>query len=226
MSTVLITGGNRGIGLELARQYSAEGWTVLATARQPEQAEALATLGAQVSIVPLEASDGASIQALAANLRGVPIDVLIANAGISGDLKAAAQAVSRDDFLNVMAVNVIGPLLLARALKPNVLLGQRRVVAAMSSLMSSISANDWGTQYAYRASKTALNAIWRTLAREWGADGLCCVLLRPGLVATDMTGGAGQPVQASVAGMRQVIEGLSLKDRGRLIGFDGQDVPW
>ena len=97
---------------------------------------------------------------------------------------------------------------------------------AMSSLMSSISANDWGTQYCYRASKTALNATWRSLADEWRPDGISCVLLRPGFVKTDMTNHQGMEVSDSVAGMRQVIGGLGLADSGRVIGFDGLDVPW
>ena len=96
----------------------------------------------------------------------------------------------------------------------------------MSSLMSSISSNDWGEQYAYRASKTALNATWRSLADEWRPEGIACVLLRPGLVKTDMTGERGMDVRVSVAGMRNVLDMLSLADSGRCIGFDGLDVPW
>jgi NAD(P)-dependent dehydrogenase (short-subunit alcohol dehydrogenase family) len=92
--------------------------------------------------------------------------------------------------------------------------------------MSSISSNDWGTQYCYRASKTALNATWRSLADEWRPDGISCVLLRPGLVSTDMTEGRGMDASVSVAGMRNVVGSVALADTGRVIGFDGLDVAW
>jgi NAD(P)-dependent dehydrogenase (short-subunit alcohol dehydrogenase family) len=112
------------------------------------------------------------------------------------------------------------------ALKANLLAGDRRLALGMSSLMSSISSNDWGTQHCYRASKTALNAVWRSLQEEWVADGICCVVLRPGFVKTDMTDHQGLDVDVSVAGMLSVIDGLTVGDGGRLIGYDGEDVPW
>jgi NAD(P)-dependent dehydrogenase (short-subunit alcohol dehydrogenase family) len=129
-------------------------------------------------------------------------------------------------MLRVFDTNMFGPLRLMTALKPNLMAGDRRLALGMSSLMSSISSNDWGTQHAYRASKTALNAAWRSLQEEWAADGICCVLLRPGFVKTDMTGHQGLDVDVSVAGMLSVIDGLALSDSGRLIGYDGKDVPW
>lgn len=92
--------------------------------------------------------------------------------------------------------------------------------------MSSISSNDWGTQHCYRASKTALNALWRSLADEWRPEGIACVLLRPGFVKTDMTNHQGMEVEDSVSGMLNVMRGLSPADSGRVIGFDGLDVPW
>lgn len=224
MPRVLISGANRGIGLELARQFSEAGWQVIGTARQPVQAEALAATGAQV--LPLHADDEASILALKATLKETPIDVLIANAGIALNLDAGPGDVTRKEFSQTIRTNTWGPLALARALKPNIAASELRLCCAMSSLMSSISANDWGTQYGYRASKAALNAAWIGLADEWRPDGITCLLLRPGMVATDMTEGRGIPVQQSVGGMKQVIEGLSPADAGRIIGYDGLDVPW
>jgi NAD(P)-dependent dehydrogenase (short-subunit alcohol dehydrogenase family) len=127
----------------------------------------------------------------------------------------------------VMAVNAFGALALAAALHPNLRAGTRKLAIAISSLMASIAMNDFGTQYVYRASKTALNALWSSLALEWRGDGIACVLLRPGLVRTRMTDFRGDlDARESVAGMRRVIAGLSLADSGRFIGYDGKDVPW
>ncbi|MFE3837602.1 SDR family oxidoreductase [Pseudogemmobacter sonorensis] len=223
-STILISGANRGIGLELARQFAEGGWQVIGTARDPAGASALRETGA--TVMPLEATDPASIAALTSQLAGQPIDVLIANAGIAFNLGAPPAQVTRADFVKVIRTNTIAPFMLATALKPNILASGRKVVSAMSSLMSSIGANDWGTQYTYRASKTALNASWKALAREWAPEGITAFLLRPGMVATDMTEGQGIDVTLSVAGMKKVVEGLGTADAGRIIGYDGFDVPW
>ena len=226
MPTVFISGANRGIGFEFARQYRAEGWTVHGTARVPAEAADLAMTGAMVH--PLDVADEASIDALAKRLDGAPIDVLIANAGVSGDLSLTPEQVTAREILEVMTVNTFAPLRLAASLEPNLRAGTLRRACAISSLMSSITANDWGTQYVYRASKSALNVVWHTLAQEWRPQGICCVLLRPGYVRTRMTGfdSKGIDVGESVSGMRRVVDGLTLADSGRLIGYDGLDVPW
>jgi NAD(P)-dependent dehydrogenase (short-subunit alcohol dehydrogenase family) len=227
MPSVLISGANRGIGLEFARQYAAEGWRVHATARDPEAAAALRELGDGVSLYPLDVAEQRSIDALARALDAAPIDLLIANAGISGDLQRPPELIDREEIVAVMAVNAFGALALAAALQPNLMRGKLKIATAISSLMSSIAMNDFGTQYIYRASKTALNALWTSLAQEWRGHGIICALLRPGLVRTRMTNFKGdlEPGE-SVAGMRRVIAGLSLADSGRLIGYDGKDVPW
>lgn len=224
MSTILIAGANRGIGREFVRQFGARGWTVLATARNEAGRAALADSGAE--ILPLDITCDESIAALAAALNGRPLDAVIANAGISGDQTRAAEALDWAEFSRVMETNAVSPLMLMAALKPNLAAGERRLALGMSSLMSSIASNDWSTQYAYRASKTALNAMWRSLADEWRPDGITCALLRPGFVKTDMTGHQGMAVEVSVAGMVGVVERLSIADSGRCIGFDGLDVPW
>ncbi|MBB3594893.1 NAD(P)-dependent dehydrogenase (short-subunit alcohol dehydrogenase family) [Rhizobium sp. BK529] len=225
MSTILISGANRGIGFELARQFAADGWTVLGTARDPSGAGELDAISG-VTVLPLEVTKGTSIEALCDDLDGRPIDVLIANAGIAFNLEAKPAEVTREDFLKVVETNTFAPLALAAALKPNLLAGELKIATAMSSLMSSIGANDWGSQYTYRASKTGLNAVWSSLAAEWRPDGIICTLLRPGLVATRMTNFSGIPVETSVAGMKAVVSGLTMSDSGRIIGYDGIDVPW
>ena len=224
MSSILIAGAGRGIGWEFTRQLIDAGWEVHATARNTAGEIALANAGA----IPhrLDIADDASIAALARELDGLPLDAVFANAGISGDVTLPMEAVTHEEMFRVMNTNTLSALLLTVALKPNLLFGHRRLALGMSSLMSSISSNDWGEQYAYRASKTALNAMWRSLADEWRPEGIACVLLRPGLVKTDMTGERGMDVGVSVAGMRNVLDMLSLADSGRCIGFDGLDVPW
>lgn len=225
MSTMLISGANRGIGLELARQFAHGGWSVIGTARDVSSATELAAFP-NATVLPLDVTDATSIAALAENLAGRPVDVLIANAGIAINLSATPAEVTREDFLKVVRTNTFAPLALAAALKPNLLASERRIALAMSSLMSSIGANDWATQYTYRASKTGLNALWRGLAQEWLPEGILCGLIRPGMVATQMTGYRGIPVETSVAGLKKVIEAFGPADAGRIIGYDGTDVPW
>lgn len=224
VSTILIAGASRGIGREFVRQFGAAGWAVHATARDDDDCAKLA--GSGVMVHRLDVTSDASIAALASALSGVPFDAVLANAGITGDIALPIDAVDRADMLRVFDTNTFGALRLVAAMKPNLIAGRRRLALGMSSLMSSISSNDWGEQYCYRASKTALNALWRSLADEWKPDGIACVLLRPGFVKTDMTNHQGMEVEVSVAGMMKVIAGLSLADSGRVIGYDGLDVPW
>src|SRR2546428_366772 len=178
MPSVLISGANRGIGLEFARQYAADGWQVYATARNMADTAELEALGERVAIHRLEVTDQRSIEALARVLGETPIDVLIANAGISGDLARPVERIDQREMVDVMAVNAFGALALAAALLPNLTAGTRKIAIAISSLMASIGMNDFGTQYVYRASKTALNALWTSLALEWRVHGIACVLLR------------------------------------------------
>ena len=128
------------------------------------------------------------------------------------------ETIGRTDFLDVFAVNTFGPLVLASALLPNIEIGKRKLATAMSSLMSSISRNDWGTQHVYRASKTALNAVWTSLAREWRPRGIACVLIRPGYVRTDMTKFQGDlDPPESVRGLRRYRAADRLRRRGRAV---------
>jgi NAD(P)-dependent dehydrogenase (short-subunit alcohol dehydrogenase family) len=227
VNSVLISGANRGIGLEFARQYAADGWRIHATARDLADAADLQALAGDVRIHRLDVTEQRSIDDLANELGETPIDLLIANAGISGDLARPPERVTREEIIEVMAVNSFGALALAAGLLPNLRRGERKLATAVSSLMGSIGLNDWGTQYVYRASKTALNALWTSLGREWQSHRIACVLLRPGLVRTRMTNFQGdlEPGE-SVGGMRRVIADLSLADSGRIIGYDGVDVPW
>jgi NAD(P)-dependent dehydrogenase (short-subunit alcohol dehydrogenase family) len=217
MPTVLITGANSGIGLEFARQYAADSWSVVATARRPEAAGELNKLGAEVW--PLDAADPASINALAASLKDRGIDVLIANAGM------LPRGVDAGEWAKAFATNCIGPTLLAKALKPNMVAGGKMV--AITSKMGSIADNDSGGAIAYRSSKAALNAAWRSLSIDWRGDDVTLAMLHPGWVQTDM-GGAGAAIAppTSVTDMRKTIAGLTPNQSGSFLNYDGQELPW
>jgi NAD(P)-dependent dehydrogenase (short-subunit alcohol dehydrogenase family) len=215
MPTVLVTGASRGIGLEFARQYAADGWKVIATARGPvPQLEALG-----VRVETLDMRDFAAVEGFSDGLAGTPLDVLVANAGISAGprIDSAAEA---EAALETLAVNAVAPTLLARRLLPNLANGR---IAAITSRMGSI-ADSSGGYLGYRASKAALNAAWYALSREVRVP---LVLLHPGWVQTDM-GGASAPVAPaeSVAGMRRVIAGLTAQNSGSFLDYRGQPIPW
>lgn len=225
MPTVLITGANRGIGLELARQYAADGWRVLATCRAPGAAADLAAVQGDVAILRLAVDDPASIEAVAAELKGQPVDVLFNNAGINRRV-ASIDSVDYAAWAESMVTNLFGPIRVAAALKDNVLASDRKVMAFVSSKMGSIAENGGGS-IVYRSSKTALNMAVSCLAKELGGRGAVAVLFHPGHVRTDM-GGAGAPVTPadSAAGMRKVIAGLTPADNGAFRNFDGATLPW
>jgi NAD(P)-dependent dehydrogenase (short-subunit alcohol dehydrogenase family) len=215
MPRVLVTGANRGIGLEFARQYAADGWDVIATTRSdsPE----LDGLGVRVE--RLDMRDFESLEAFPERLGRATLDLFIANAGVSAgprvDSAADAQAA-----LEVLAVNAVAPTLLARALAPKLKGGK---MAAITSRMGSI-ADSSGGYLGYRASKAALNAFWYALAQDIDVP---LVLFHPGWVKTDM-GGPGAQVHAeeSVRGMRRVLDALTPAQSGAFVDFRGQPIPW
>jgi NAD(P)-dependent dehydrogenase (short-subunit alcohol dehydrogenase family) len=222
MPRLLVTGAGRGIGLELARQYAADGWDVIATVRDPGQAGELAALGVRVEA--LDMRDFAALAAFPERLGREPLDLLIANAGIS----KAKWIRSREDaeaWQEVHAVNAVAPTLLAEALLPLVEVAGGRM-AAISSEMGSIAGSSGG-YIGYRSSKAALNAAWRALALGWRGRPVTLVLLHPGWVQTDM-GGPQAPlaVEESVAGMRRVIAGVPRSASGAFVDYRGAPVAW
>ncbi|HVJ55448.1 MAG TPA: SDR family oxidoreductase [Aliidongia sp.] len=227
MPTLLISGANRGLGLEFVRQYAAAGWRIHAACRSPDQASALKALGSSVVVHGLDVTEKDSLDGLARELQSVPLDLVIANAGVSGPRGMTPEMVDRDSWLETLAVNAIAPMALAGAFKRNLEKGQGKKVVAISSRLGSIGANVNGGLYVYRSSKAALNAAWHSLALDWRGAGLICVVLHPGWVATDM-GGPGADLQPpeSVAGMRKVIDGLTLDATGRFFDHDGTELPW
>jgi NAD(P)-dependent dehydrogenase (short-subunit alcohol dehydrogenase family) len=222
--TVLVTGANRGIGLEYARQFHAKGYRVIGTARDPAEAADLAKVSDRVEA--LDVTDAASVAALAQRLKGVPIDILVNNAGMFDRRDTAVEKVDFEIMEQTFAVNTLGPLRMVQALLPNLRAGQRKVIVNMSSQLGSIG-NSTGEWYAYRASKAALNQINRSLSLELGKEGFRSVVLHPGWVRTDMGGEqATYTPEESVSGLVAVIEGLGPDDNGRFLDFRGQPIPW
>lgn len=224
MTKIVVTGANRGIGLEFARQYSAEGATVIATARDPAKAGTLKALG--VTVLPLEVTDSRSVEALARALDGEAIDILINNAGRYGPQRQSANDPDGEGFVETFRVNSAAPLMVSHALKPNLMRGQDKKLVVLTSKMGSISDSSGG-DLAYRASKAALNMIFHGVAQEWSRDGILVGLLHPGWVQTDMGGsGASIAVEESVRGLRARIAELDRTRSGRFIDYKGREIGW
>lgn len=222
--TVLITGANRGIGLECARQFAAKGYQVIGTVRDPADASELSAVADRVEL--LHVTDAASVAALARRLDGVAIDILLNNAGVFDPNDVTVDTVDFAVMEQTLAVNTLGPLRVTQALLPNLRAGKRRTIVNLSSQLGSI-ADSSGRWYAYRASKAALNQINKTLSAELAPDGFICVVLHPGWVRTDMGGAsATYSPQESVGGLIAVIEQLGPSDTGRFYDFKGTPIPW
>ncbi len=224
MTTVLISGANRGIGLELAKQYAADGAQVIAGVRDPDAANALKAIGG-VEVHALDVGQDAQVRAFRQAVGDRPVDVLIANAGVSGTQQAMG-GLDFDDWLQTYSVNSLGPVRLAQAFLPNLKTGVGKKAVAITSTLGSTSAHG-GDMLAYRASKAALNNVWAGLAAALRGDGLSFLLLHPGWVKTDM-GGAGAQItpKQSVDGLRAQIAKAGLAQSGKLFAYDGQPLPW
>jgi len=222
MPRVLVTGANRGLGLEFARQYAAEGWDVIATVRDATTAtDDLRAAAPGVRIERVDMADPGAVETFARTLSGTPIDRLVANAGVSKAHRILSAA-DAEEWLGVFAINSVAPTLLAALLAPNVAAAGGRM-AAVTSKMGSI-ADSSGGYIAYRASKAALNAAWHALAPYLEVP---LVLLHPGWVQTDMGGPQATITPAeSVAGMRAVIERLRPEQSGAFLDYRGDPIPW
>jgi len=221
---VLITGANRGLGLEFARQYKEAGWQVIGTARKPDAATELQELG--VKVVQLDVTDAESVASMATELDGQPIDLLINNAGILPMQDTLPEA----DIGTVawtLDVNTLGPMRVSQALLPNLSAGEGKMIVSISSGLGSLELNSGGRFYGYRESKAALNMFTRSLASELRNDGFIVIVMDPGWVQTDM-GGPSAPLtpEQSIRGVRAVIDGLAAEDTGTFKKHNGETVPW
>jgi len=226
MPTLLITGANRGLGLEFVRHYAADGWDIHACARDPARIPALSGTGTIVRH-RLDVTDWTAIGAMADLLQGTPIDLLLANAGVIGDGANTLGQIDTKVWTQAFLTNALAPLKLAEAFRGHVAGSEKKLMVAITSRLGSIALNEDGGRYAYRASKAALNMAWRSLAVELKGSGVTCAVLHPGWVATDMGGGAAPVTPAqSVAGMTKVIAGLTPAKTGGFFDFEGRRLDW
>lgn len=230
MSVVLITGANRGLGLEFVRQYAAKGWQVLAACRSPQSASALnelATAHSTIQILPLDVTKEADINGLATSLNGQAIDHLILNAGVLGADCATLGEMTQAKWLEVLTINTIAPALLIQALQHNVASSEHKTIVGISTRVASLGDNSSGNMYSYRASKAALNQILVSAAQNLRNKQVKTLAIHPGWVQTDMGGkDATFPAEQSVAGIINVTENLTLEESGSFRVFDGSSIEW
>lgn len=230
-STVLITGANRGLGLEFSRQYAAAGWQVIACCRIPQKADALQQLkqkyAEHLSIHTLDVTDFTQIDQLAGQLQGSSIDVLINNAGVYQYGKESFGEIDYEAWMKSFRVNAMAPLKMAEAFIHHISRGEQKKVINITSKMGSIDDNRSGQHYPYRSSKAALNMVTKSLSIDLASRGIITIVLHPGLVQTDMGGySAPTTVEQSISGMRQVIARISHNDSGKFYDFRGQEILW
>jgi NAD(P)-dependent dehydrogenase (short-subunit alcohol dehydrogenase family) len=247
--TVLITGANQGIGLEFAKQYAARGWTVIATHRRTTTPEELATLAAKypkVRVERMDVTDAAQIEALGAKLKGVPIDILLSNAGLvrtdplekvggnTNQMFGTLDYKLLDDFIHT---NVAGPLKISETFIANVKASKQKKIVAISSAAASVSVPPFmpngspvPDHYWYRISKAALNSAMRLLSAQFKNDGVTVVMFHPGGVQVESFGNVKLPgfvpPEEAIGKMIKTIDGLTIKDSGRFLDNDGKDHPW
>jgi NAD(P)-dependent dehydrogenase (short-subunit alcohol dehydrogenase family) len=222
--TILVTGANRGLGLEFARQYAADGWRVIACCRNPKDAPELKKVRAEVHALDVTSQE--SIQHLAKILNGASVDVLINNAGLHGDRRMFGET---DVALwkQIFEVNTIAPVQMLAALLENIASSHHKKVVNITSKVGSISDNPGGGSYAYRSSKTALNMAMANAAHELKGRGITILLIHPGWVQTDM-GGPSAPVaiEQSITGIRRIIDKSTLAETGHFYDYTGKQLPW
>lgn len=220
----VVTGANRGLGLDLCRQLKQAGAQVIGTARDPQGAIDLRAL--EIRVEALDVADAESVAAFAQRLGDTSVDLLINNAGVGG----AGEGISEldiDDAERKFQINSLGPIRVTQALMPHLRRGKGRKIAHVSSRMGSISDNGEGGYYGYRISKAALNMFNRSLAVELVGQGFVCVVLHPGWVRTRMGGfSAPQLPEASARGLLRIIGRLRRQDTGRFFDYTGAEIPW
>lgn len=233
MPSVLITGCNRGLGLEWSEQLAEAGWRVYATCRHPDSADSLHMLQAayarNMSVHQLDVTRDEQITALAGELAGKPIDILLNNAGVYFE-KYIDEHLGNVDYSHweeTFRVNTLGAVRMSEAFADHLAAGEKKLVVAISSHMGSIAEIGSPGDYAYRSSKAALNAAMKGLSHELRPRGISVLMLHPGWVQTRM-GGPGAPLSTfdSVQGMRRVIDAFRPGDSGKFFRYDGSMIPW
>ena len=229
METVLITGANRGIGLELAKRYAARGDRVLACCRSSaDTADLRALSNGSVTIHEVEIAEGPSVAALAAEVGGQPLDILLNNAGTPGPApqKQSALDMDYDGWMETFAVNTMAPLRMLQAFHGNLKEGTNPRAVTVTSQMGALGLN-LPTMYAYCSSKAAVNKVMRSISVELAKDGIAVGLIHPGWVRTGMGGeNAELGVEESAEGIMSVVDGLTMENTGSFQKWNGEDHVW
>jgi NAD(P)-dependent dehydrogenase (short-subunit alcohol dehydrogenase family) len=231
MPSAFITGANRGLGLEFARQYSADGWQVFAACRDPDSASELRGLADasddKLQMLALDVTDPVSVKAAAAELDGQAIDLLLNNAGVGGAKGQTIGNINYEAWAKVLDVNAMGPMRIAEAFVDHVARSERKLIVTLTSGMGSLADNTSGGAFAYRSSKAAVNMVMRSLAIDLAARGITCVVVNPGWVRTDMGGPHATLTPAkSVTALRRLIETLGPAQSGKFFNYDGREYAW
>ena len=231
MPTILVTGANRGLGLEFARQYTADGWQVLAACRAPADAKDLQKLaagsGGRIRVLAMDVTDTASVRAAAKLLDGEAIDVLLNNAGVGSPRNQKLGSLDYAAWSRVLDTNTLGPMRCVEAFLEHVAQGGQKRIVTITSGMGSLEDNTSGGSYAYRTSKAAVNMVVRSLALDLAPRGITCIVMNPGWVRTDMGGSGGKLSPAeSIQAMRSVIASLKPGDSGKFFNYNGKPYPW
>ena len=228
--TILITGANRGIGLELTEQFAQDGWQVLACCRNPADAgqlQALTERDLAIEIHALDVTNYEQMATLADRLGNRPIDILLSNAGLYGSKGVSFGEVDSEEWRKVLEVNTIAPLMLVQTFIEQVAASQHKLVAVISSKVGSIADNSSGGNYVYRSSKTAVNQVVKSLSIDLADRDITVISLHPGWVKTDMGGSNAEiSVDASVSGLKSILLSAGLAQSGQFIEFNGSRIPW
>jgi NAD(P)-dependent dehydrogenase (short-subunit alcohol dehydrogenase family) len=231
MASVLITGANRGLGFEFARQYLADGWQVYAACRDPNSASELRQLADardnKPRILALDVTNSASVKAAAAALDGQAIDLLLNNAGVMGARGQTIGHIDYEAWAKVLDANTMGPMRVSEAFVDHVARSKRKLIVTLTSGMGSLADNTSGGSIAYRSSKAAVNMVMRSLAIDLAPRGITCVVVNPGWVRTDMGGSHATLTPAeSVGRLRSLIETLGPAQSGEFFNYNGRKYAW
>ena len=230
METILVTGANRGIGLELVKQYCNQNYQVIGTYRNENTSGEFISMSRNLNnlkVYSLDVSSDQSLKDFSSKLGDTPVDIFINNAGVFGPRDSSFNNVDERNWISVFQTNAIAPLLLTQLIIENLRNGSQKKLIYITSKMGSIDDNKSGGAYIYRSSKTALNSVVKSISLDLAKDGMKVALLHPGWVRTDMGGPNGLiDTTTSVSGMIEVIDRLSQSDSGCFFNYDGSKIPW
>ena len=230
MATILVTGANRGIGLEFVKHYLDRGEQVIGTYRDIVSSDKLIQMGEvydSLKTLTLDVSSDESLKYFSDQLGDIPIDIFINNAGVYGPRNSTFNNVDEKNWIPVLRINAIAPLILTQLIIENLRRSSVKKLIYITSKMGSIDDNKGGGSYVYRSSKTTLNAVVKNISIDLAREGMLVTLLHPGWVRTDMGGPNGLiDTNTSVSGMIKVIDGLEQSLSGSFFNYDGTEIPW